>query len=375
MVFEQLSQLSLENQEERLEISPITPKLNRLGGRSATESPLSSRHPTENTPDSPRRHRRRKEPTSFNILVIGFCGSGKTSFVEYLSEQLNTLKDQQHSAMKEEEKPDYLDMGFTCYYAEAEINGERIGVTLWDSRGFGTSRDYEIVNLQMDEIILFMESKFENTFSEETKVIRSHKHIDTHIHCVLYLIDSTSSYLYNDVSLDSLDISIIQKLSRYTTVIPVISKVDTCTKRRIGDIKLAWRKEFEKSEIKILEFLGNNESHDDVSTSESTHSREKDENYDDIYNLLPFGCMTPDRAQIIPFSAEKAMKFDISREYSWGKANPLDEKHCDFSKLKEMVLGEWRNEIRDFSKEVLYENWRTDRLEKLRNLSSKDNKS
>lgn len=172
MVFQQLSQLSLENQEERLEVSPITPKLNRLGGSSATGSPLSSRNPQEITPtDSPRRHRRRKEPASFNILVIGFCGSGKTSFVEYLSEQLNTVKDQQHSMIKEEEKQDYLDMGFTCYCAETEINGERIAVTLWDSRGFGTSRDYEIVNLQMDEIILFMESKFENTFSEVCLIV------------------------------------------------------------------------------------------------------------------------------------------------------------------------------------------------------------
>lgn len=169
MVFEQVS---LENHEEHSEISPITPKLNRIGGDNTIESPLNSHHPQENTPtDSPRRHRRRREPTSFNILVIGFCGSGKTSFVEFLSEQLNIAKDQQHSALKEEEKSDYLDMGFTYCYTETEINGERVAVTLWDSRGFGTSRDYEIVNLQMDEIILFMESKFENTFSEVCLVV------------------------------------------------------------------------------------------------------------------------------------------------------------------------------------------------------------
>ncbi|KAG5438928.1 hypothetical protein PCANB_002258 [Pneumocystis canis] len=366
---------------EGREVSPITPSIDRLTVGNSTGSPLSLRYSVETTPtNSPLRVRRRREPILFNILVIGFHGSGKTTFIKFLREQLDTVKHQQCSEMNEIGKyENQLDQEFTQYCADMELDGERITVTLWDSSGLGVARDDNIVDLQMNEVMLFVESKFEDTFSEyigwlpasiKERCLEKKKWIkimDTHIHCVFYLIDPTSSYFRYNLAADSLDVSIIQRLSKCTTVIPIISKVDTCTKHRIENIKFEWMKEMEKNGIKFLEFLRDSEDSTDESGSEySQDSR------DEMYKLLPFGCMSPDWTHESFLSSEKKIiASELCREYPWGKANPLDEKHCDFIKLKEMVFGEWRNDMREFCKEVLYENWRTDRLEKLGNISPK----
>ncbi|KTW31292.1 uncharacterized protein T551_01364 [Pneumocystis jirovecii RU7] len=373
MILEQIFHLSVADNEERQENSPMTPALNKSGARSASTSPLNPRYSVEITPtNSPLRLRRRRDPTPFNVLVIGLHGSGKTSFIEFLRDQLDTVRDR-HSLDADEviKHEDQLNQEFVSYFADGEINGERIAVTLWDSRGFDIARDAKIVDLQMDEIRLFLESKFEETFLEETKVKRPHKNIDTHIHCVFYLIDPMSPYFQYDTSVDPLDILIIKRLSKYTTIIPIISKVDTCTKYRVENIKYVWRKEMEKNAMNFLEFLGDGENHDDDSKDISISNCSQEENYDEARNLLPFGCMSPDKMQKQSFHFKTKTVAEVCREYPWGKADPLNKKHCDFLLLKEMVFGEWRNEMREFCKEVLYENWRTDRLEKLGNISSK----
>ena len=52
----------------------------------------------------------------------------------------------------------------------------------------------------------------------------------------------------------------------------------------------------------------------------------------------------------------------IGRKFPWGFADPFNAEHCDFLRLKEAVFSEWRGELRESSREIWYENWRTSRL-------------
>ena len=52
----------------------------------------------------------------------------------------------------------------------------------------------------------------------------------------------------------------------------------------------------------------------------------------------------------------------IGRKFPWGFANPYDEEHCDFMRLKDAVFAEWRGDLREASREQWYEGWRTNRL-------------
>ena len=68
---------------------------------------------------------------------------------------------------------------------ETEIDNERIGLTLWDSEGI----EKNLVDLQLRELSAFLESRFEETFAEEMKVVRSPGVQDSHIHAVFLILD------------------------------------------------------------------------------------------------------------------------------------------------------------------------------------------
>lgn len=64
-----------------------------------------------------------------------------------------------------------------------------MGLTIWDSEGL----EKNVVDLQLREMSTFLEAKFEETFAEEMKVIRSPGVQDTHVHAVFLILDPALS--------------------------------------------------------------------------------------------------------------------------------------------------------------------------------------
>lgn len=123
-----------------------------------------------------------------SILVVGAKNSGKTSFISFLKHSLALPPGKQPHGSDPEPQTSHGSRGsssFTSTYLESEIEGERIGLTLWDSQGL----EKNVVDLQCRELAGFVESKFEETFAEEQKVMRTPGVKDTHIHCVLLVLD------------------------------------------------------------------------------------------------------------------------------------------------------------------------------------------
>ena len=171
---------------------------------------------------------------------------------------------------------------------ESKIENEDFGITIWDSEGLVES----MIDLQLRDIVTFLESKFEETFDEEVKLVRDPGARDSQIHCVFYLLDpvrielnmaATSSrkaivlgsgcgpttstttttmmlmMMEGGVSaaaaaaaaqrgeadaflggLDAkFDLQALQMLCEKTTVIPVISKADTVTLKQMSYLKWA----------------------------------------------------------------------------------------------------------------------------------------
>ena len=350
-------------------------------------------------------------------MVIGARNSGKTSFIQFLRQSL-AVKPSKHDPPMEstpEDAPVVTSKStFVKTYLETEIDGERIGLTLWDSQGF----EKNIVDLQLRETIAFIESKFEETFREETKVIRAPGVRDTHIHCAFHLIDparlessivrattSNSSANGNILSggLDEdLDLQVLRGLRGKTTVVPVISKADTITTAHMNVLKHLVRGSLKSQGLDPLEALeidleaygitpsvtppnmysaspeaaaepnkerpsedaaggegeDDGDDHDErrprrrgsrasIETSSTTSQNEMTN-----VEFLPLSIISPD-------SYEPGA---IGRKFPWGFADPYNAKHCDFLRLKEAVFNEWRGELRESSREIWYENWRTSRL-------------
>ena len=362
-----------------------------------------------------------------SVLVIGARNSGKTSFLRFLRQSLALKKRGQHA--EEPPQTDHTgttsDSDFKSTYIETEIDGERIGLTLWDSAGL----EKNVVDLQLRETVAFIEAKFEETFSEETKVVRAPGVRDTHIHCVFLLLDPArltpnNHYLGkmgspNEVGgLDpDLDISVFKALHGKTIVVPVISKADTCTSKHMDHLKDIVRKGLTAANEDPLESLelevegdeleeaaaaaaqaaastakakrgslvevdeeDDYPGGDDGDDDDRDHDRDR---YHDTRSTTSSNSSPPQTAAtgdgkattaagftagitFIPLSVISPDSYEpgesVGRHFPWGFADPYDEKHCDFARLKYSVFSEWRAELREKSREYWYENWRSERL-------------
>ena len=351
-----------------------------------------------------------------------------------------------------------MNPSYVSHYLETEIDdGERIGLTLWDSEGL----DKNVVDLQLREMSSFLESKFEDTFNEEMKVVRSPGVRDTHIHCVFLILDplrldsnlssarkarnaakgasvgNGNSFLHDIESStlsaldEDLDLQVLRTLQGKTTVVPVISKADTITATHMKHLKRSVWDSLKKANLDPLEALGLDDGEeDDNSSEEEVHhmhrkhdSKRLDERDED--NLLPpvstrnghtsangnrpksFQITShlddpssssddsspsrsrpihsrassstfppvplalsdvnqdPNATPYLPLSIISPDEHDLGvlgRKFPWGFADPYNPEHCDFVRLREAVFKEWRGELREASRELWYEGWRTSRL-------------
>lgn len=308
------------------------------------------------------------------------------------------MKPQRGQAVSADENPNYAEdyplrsesaIGFKPSYLETEIDGERIGLTLWDSAGL----EKNVVNLQLRETVAFLESKFEETFTEETKVVRAPVVRDTHIHCVFLLLDPArltpnNHYFGKSRSEDEvggldedLDIAVLRALQGKTTVVPVISKADNCTERHMEELKKLVRKGLSSAGIDPLEALDLDLSEYPEAETPPRAQRgslaETDEEEQDEYlesnrsirsttSSSSAARKTISNLSFLPLSIISPDFYEPGeppgRKFPWGFANPYDEKHCDFVKLKEAVFSDWRGDLREKSRDFWYENWRSDRL-------------
>ncbi|CAG7926335.1 unnamed protein product [Penicillium olsonii] len=353
---------------------------------------------TNSTLNSPRRVRRRKDPTSYNVLVIGARNSGKTSFLNFLRSAL-TMPAHKHPSRTPEETQELERQtsaweGFKAQYLETEFDGERVGLTLWDSVGL----ERNIADLQLRGVTGFLESKFEETLAEEMKVIRSPGARDTHIHCTFLLLDpvrldeniAAAERFANGTSKASdapicgildqnLDLQVLRTVLGKTTVVPVISKADTITSAHMQYLRKAVWNSLKQANIDPLEIL-TLEDQEEYTSSESGDEEETDapgeagetateatvpgspsQHSDGTRSQaanqhVPFSILSPD-----PHSLAAGDQ-PVGRRFPWGFADPYDADHCDFVRLKDSVFSDWRTELREASRVIWYERWRTNRL-------------
>lgn len=355
------------------------------------------------------------------MLVIGSQNSGKTSFLNFLRTSL-ALKPKRKGQLKGESPEPYPNpagqadlrhSAFTSHYVETEIDGERIGLTLWDSQAL----ERNIVDLQLREMTSFLESKFEETFAEEMKVVRAPGVQDTHVHCVFLVLDpirldanigaakkKLTAAAQNGANgivakertpgaLDQdLDLQVLRALQGKTTVIPVISKADTITTAHMSFLKQSVWNSLQNTRIDLLEALGVDDLDtflDSTASSEVGNADDESDYGDDAGSIVvssspeePNGSngatdVPPSSSahaakrqpHFLPLSIISPDMYDpgvVGRKFPWGFADPYNTEHCDFVRLKDSVFSEWRADLKEASREVWYEQWRTSRLNKTR---------
>ncbi|MEE6496910.1 hypothetical protein FKM82_002525 [Ascaphus truei] len=189
-------------------------------------------------------------------------------------------------------------------------------------------------------IVEFIDSQFESYLQEELKIKRVlHSYHDSRIHACLYFIAPTGH------SLKSLDLVTMKKLDSKVNIIPIIAKSDAISKSELTKFKIKITSELVSNGVQIYQFPTDDETIAEINGTMNAH--------------LPFAVVgSTEEAKI----GSKMMKV---RQYPWGTVQVENENHCDFVKLREMLIRVNMEDLREQTHTRHYELYRRCKLEEM----------
>ncbi|MFH4980491.1 hypothetical protein AB6A40_007200 [Gnathostoma spinigerum] len=271
-----------------------------------------------------------KNGFEFTLMVVGQSGLGKSTFINSLfMAEINELGSNKRKQITA-----------TTHIEEQTVrlieNGVTLSLTLVDSPGFGDSIDN---NKCWDPIIDYIDRKYLDYFTEETKIMRASKIPDRRVHLCLYFVAPTGH------GLKALDIEVMKRLHDRVNVIPVIAKADTMTPAELAAFKKQVLKEIEEHEIKLYKF------------PESDDEDEKRQ-FDPMRARVPFAVVGSN--QVKDVNGRKVRY----REYPWGTVEVENMEHNDFIALRDMIIRTNLVDLVTVTNSVHYENFRFRQMNK-----------
>ncbi|XP_057620721.1 septin-14 [Chionomys nivalis] len=265
---------------------------------------------------------------SFNILCVGETGIGKSTLINTLF-NIN-LKENKTSHF-------YSKVGLKVKTYELQERNIPLKLTVVKTVGYGDQINKEA---SYQPVIDYLDAQFEAYLQEELKIKRSLvDYNDSRIHVCLYFIAPTGH------SLKSLDLVTMKKIDRRVNIIPLIAKADALSKSDLQRFKSNIMSELDSNGIQIYQF-----SEDDEDAAQANTS---------VNGLLPF-------AVVGSMEEVKVGKRMVrGRHYPWGVLQVENENHCDFVKLRDLLLCTHMEDLKDQTHTHHYECYRSSRLQQL----------
>lgn len=268
-----------------------------------------------------------KKGFNFTLMVVGESGLGKSTLVNTLfNTQLYPPKDSRDPTG---ETPKTVEI--QAITSDIEENGVRLKLTVIDTPGFG---DFVNNEDSWKPIVDNIESRF-NAYLEQESRVNRRTMVDTRVHACVYFIAPTGH------SLKPLDIELMKHLSKRVNLIPVIAKSDTLTEDEIQAFKIKILDDIQANKIQIYQPMV--KEGDDAETVQESK---------DICSRIPFAVVGADH------EVEVGGRLVRGRSYPWGIVEVDNEQHCDFVKLRQMLIRTHMEELKEYTSEVLYETYR-----------------
>uniref|UniRef100_A0A0K0D0M4 Septin-type G domain-containing protein n=1 Tax=Angiostrongylus cantonensis TaxID=6313 RepID=A0A0K0D0M4_ANGCA len=165
--------------------------------------------------------------------------------------------------------------------------------------------------------------------------------------------------------LKALDLVTLRELAKRVNVIPVIAKSDTTCKDELIRFKNKIISELRSHKIEIYQFPTDDET---VVASLGRFFFIEKHHYKNA--ILQVAKTNAEMNSAVPFAVvgscdfvkkENGMRVR-ARRYPWGIVEVENEQHCDFVKLREALIRTNVDALRERTHNVLYENYRRDRL-------------
>jgi len=265
---------------------------------------------------------------SFNILNIGETGVGKSTLCDSL---FNTTFD---SSPESHSEPGVKLKAHTYELQESNVN---LKLTLVDTVGYGDQINKED---SFRSIVDYIDNQFEAYLQEELKIKRNlATYHDTRVHVCLYFITP------NGHGLKSIDLVCMKQLDQKVNIIPVIAKADTINKPELNKFKAKIMQELKSNGVNIYQFPLEDESVAEANRDNNGH--------------LPFAVVGSN--DFIKVGSKQVR----ARQYPWGVVQVENEAHCDFTRLREMLIRTNMEDLVDQTHCRHYELYRKERLKQM----------
>ena len=269
-----------------------------------------------------------KKGFEFTVMVVGESGLGKSTIVRSLF--LTNLFGNKVCPSALERITQTVSIDATT--VDIEEKGVKLRLTVVDTPGFGDAVNNE---KRWQPIIDYINEQYDKFFRDESGLNR--RNIEDHrVHCCLYFVNPCGH------GLKPLDIQFMKELHHLVNIIPVIAKSDTLTPSEIKKLKTRILQEIADNDIKI--YTGEIDEDDD--------SQEVKELRDAI-PMAVVGSTT---------LLEVGGKRIRGRLYPWGVVEIENKDHCDFILLRNMLIRTHMQDLKDYTQDVHYENFRKKKL-------------
>ncbi|XP_004349897.2 CDC10 protein [Capsaspora owczarzaki ATCC 30864] len=272
-----------------------------------------------------------KKGFEFTLMVVGESGLGKSTLVNSLF--LTDLYNEREYPSAAERIEKTVKVSSTS--VEIEEKGVRLRLTIVDTPGFG-----DAVNNQDSwaSIVTFIDERFEEFLNDELRVNRT-KTNDNRVHCCLYFIAP------NGHGLKPLDIEFMKRLHKKVNIIPVIGKADTLTADEIKSFRRQILSQIAENDISIYQFATDSDDEEDAIREAQS-----------LQASVPFAVVGSNT--VLEIGGKKVR----GRMYPWGIVEVENEDHCDFTKLRNLLIRTHMQDLKDNTNDVLYESYRAFKL-------------
>lgn len=138
----------------------------------------------------------------------------------------------------------------------------------------------------------------------------------------------------------------MRRLHQKVNLIPVIAKSDTMTDEEIALFKQRILADIAHHNIEIF-YAPVYDNEDDETLAEN----------EEIVRKIPFAVVGSDNEVDTPDGRRVR-----GRAYPWGVIEVDNEEHCDFVKLRQMLIRSHMEELKEHTHNVLYEKYRSEKL-------------
>lgn len=147
-------------------------------------------------------------------------------------------------------------------------------------------------------------------------------------------------------SLKHIDVKAMSELGSRLNLIPVIAKADTLTPEEMIVMKTKVREQIARHNIRVY-------APEVQSDDEETTKRNRD-----MVAAIPFSVIGSEDDHVIGSDGQPV----VGRQYSWGIAEVENDTHCDFKKLRSLLLRTHLLDLIMSTNEVHYEKFRDAKL-------------